>query len=157
MATISVYLQDELAKKLEKHKDTLNVSETCQEALGRELETLDIVTGVKDGKGMEQVIARLQKQKRSYEDQWEEMGRKDGATDAKTLNYATLKEIGSDQFPVSSYDNPWELLPEQEVRDVVDHEARDRDSAYYQIDRDAYARGWLLSVRAFWEHVESQI
>jgi len=158
MAKITVYLQDELAEKMEKHKDFLNVSETCQEALGRELETLDIVTGVKDGTNMEKVIARLTKEKRSYEDGWEETGRKDGAIDAKDLDYATLKELGSDEFPVSYYEHPWSVLPE-DIREAIEESLKDdkTDSGYWQIDNDAYARGWLLSIREFWNHIADKV
>ena len=89
---LTVYVPDALHKRLEQHRDQINVSAVLQRSLQRELDALEAPTDLSE-EALERAVQRLMAEKESFETQFRERGIAEGLKWALTATYEQLAQI----------------------------------------------------------------
>jgi hypothetical protein len=135
-----------------------NTEGTVQNTTVEQEQPANNITNEKGDTNMEAIINRLKKEREEYEDQWAKQGKEDALEEAKGMDYGDLKTYGDPEIPVHQLEDPCGAMPDWVWENIDDDLKQEgNESCYHQIDREAYARGWLLGVQEFWEQVSAHL
>jgi len=160
---LNISIPDGLGERLEKHKDKMNVSRICQEALTMAIKMEELKAMTDDERA--QMIERLKNEKEQALAEDGQAGKEQGIKDAKNgMDYRTFKVVQRVSELIQGHDyqfiNAKDVVPEdvlevwfQGDEDEVALEGLE-DSG---VDVDVYLRGWLNGVMEVWDQVEDQI
>lgn len=146
MARLNITVPSELYNRIEKWRDRLNLSRICQEAIAREIAKLEDIPG--EVRELQEVLARLEREKAAMERRWFRQGVQDGLNWGKGADYAALKRWGT--APIS---------PET-IREAVAGVAKDSAGKYTEDpswDAIPYGEGWLTGVAQLWARVKDRL
>lgn len=158
-------VSDELAEKIEERRDYLgNLSFLFQEAVRDKIRKREEyerrITG--GGESMEATIERLRAEKTEAENDWYDMGVKEGIAWAKNVSYATLQYMLA--FDVE--DHSWSSLVKDEILGEDFDETFKENSGFLTFDENfgnpssitlQWLRGWKEGVETFWREVEGKL
>ncbi|MGQ0751219.1 MAG: hypothetical protein ACT4PS_11840 [Betaproteobacteria bacterium] len=146
MARLNITVPDELYARIEKWRERLNLSRICQDAIGRELEKLELVP--EDVRKMQEALARLGQEKAKVERACFRKGVYDGLEWAREADYALLKRWGER--------TPAEGAAEEVLRGPAAATATAHsDSTDWH--PQPYAEGWIAGVRQFWDRAKARL
>ena len=89
---LTVYVPDALHKRLEEHRDQINVSALVQQALEKRIDALETPLNLSE-EGFEQAVQRLVAEKEEMEQRFRDLGVSDGLKWALASPYADLAEF----------------------------------------------------------------
>lgn len=161
---IGITVPTELYERLQAVKDAFSISGVCQAALAREV-TLQKL-GQKGAKDMEGQIERLRQEKDQHDEEYEDMGREGGLSDAKELSYADFVEVerclracedvvreGLEfEHGLSDFYGNSPLWHDQLEDTVREHEKLDSVFA-----PDLYVYGWLKGVAEAFDSIRDKL
>ena len=91
---VTITVPDQLYARMQTHKEKMNISKVCQDALDEKIQAFERRYKLSKGEeDMEAIIERLKKEKEKEEDEWYEQGWKDGAEMAPSLPYGELRYL----------------------------------------------------------------
>ncbi|MBD2072404.1 hypothetical protein H6F86_00450 [Phormidium sp. FACHB-592] len=137
---ITVTISDSLHGRLQRVKDSLNVSRVCQEAIEYAVQIEE--TKLKEIPVVEKVLERLRLEKERSEAEWKQIGVKDGQEDAAELSY-----------------NEFRLLELDDELSEETHEWIESKRIQYleNPDEDVYLEGWKEGVLSVWDQVKGRL
>lgn len=145
---ISISVPEELYNDLDAHKERMNVSKICQDAIRREID----MQKLKNMDDMDSVIERLRSERREHIQWCRDMGAKDGANDAKDLSFDEFQAISK----IEECDGDIDALPDSVcdwLNDRLDKLCRIHDT----LSTEEYLMGWCECVKAFWEEIKEKL
>ena len=156
---LNISIPDALHERLQRHKDKMNISQICQEAITEAVDMEDIkeITG-DERKAM---IERLRKEKEELFAHWERRGKEQGIRDATNeMSYSTFRAIQKAYDLLSSHDgrelDAADAIPDwvyEEWHEVRVNELKEEED----VEADTYLRGWLDGVTDVWADIEKEI
>jgi len=165
----SVSVSDELAQKIELHKNRLSLSKIFQDAMWSKVTKEEkFQQRLQEDQTVEQVIERLKQEKTRSEDDMFDTGRTDGQNFAKTAHYDELiYAISFDPFSENDEVN----INVLETDDVLEDYFRDQLEKIREehqlpvIDEDgdltelavAWLKGWIQGVQDFWDNIKDKL
>lgn len=161
MAKITISVPDDLYKKMQEWKSTLNFSKVFQNAMYEIIQKKEALKSkIREDVDLESVVNRLKKEKNEHELNITEWGKKDGLEWCKTAHYRELQYA----LAWKSYENPH---LDEELGDYFSHMLEKHMSclmttgkkAQYQLSdfSERYLKGWKEGVELFWNEVKDKI
>lgn len=174
MPQLNVYIPEDLAEALQRHRDALNLSQICARALRQEVQKMEVAAQPHGGVNIPRILDRLRD-----EQQRQSAAHRDGAADAARWmeEEATLEEIRrfAEWAPQAGYA---ELLsqfnstfthkllgknappkgPSHPSRAFLQRHEELRRSGMYEPDYwPSYFKGWQQAVAAAWSEIKDQL
>lgn len=146
MARLNITVPDELYDRIEKWRDRLNLSRICQDAIGRELDKIEVIPD--EVRKMNEALSRLGQQKAKADRSCFRKGVYDGLEWARQAEYASLKRWGEQDATIESIE---EALRGPAARSVSAH----RDDPTWE--PKPYGEGWTAGVRQFWDRAKNRL
>ncbi|MBR3663577.1 MAG: hypothetical protein IKN64_02865 [Desulfovibrio sp.] len=156
----SVGISDSLAARLEPFKDKISPTAVFQNAMEKQIETLEQQKKRLEGEDMEAIIERLRKEKAEYEDTKFDEGEEEGYEFAKSASYEELL------YAATTLAETCDLAERDLFKDALlggyfaSLEDENGDNLLKVLDEEAYGKwlaGWAYGVSAFWREVGSKI
>lgn len=145
MATKTIYLPDELSKRVEEHKDRINLSAIFQEAIERYLKRFSTTSTEQIDAGiLEEAIKRLSREKDELKQYSYEEGIKAGR------DWALYEATYEDLILIEMEGNP--ILPED-----IDKWVGERHVEGDIIDYSAFKEGWFKGIKEVWLAMKNKI
>jgi hypothetical protein len=171
MPQVTIYVPQDLAEALDRHRERLNVSQVCAQALRKEVGKLEVEANPLASSeplpeepeppvdGMAALIERLRRQKQRSLEHADEVERARTRVEAwlKKAHYEQIAHFGELEpttDPDRFYAEPI-LLPHEEDATREWGRRRTRDGLSFSFV--AYRRAWHEQVRAFWEQIKDQL
>lgn len=141
---ITITIPNDLHKRLQAVKDSLNVSGICQEAINLAVRIEEIKN--EEPPNMDTLIKRLRLEKEKEIAESREAGITDGKQDAMELSYAEFRSL--------ELHSKSGLMPD-DLYGWLEHTRLQ----YIEIDYDknAYLEGWAQGVLNVWEQAKNQL
>jgi len=153
---ITVSVSDVLHQKIEKWRNSFNLSKMFQDTLSEAIKKKeDFIKRMRRDVDMEQTIERLKKEKAETEKRYHEHGRMDGLRWAQSAHYDDLEQVVNLK--------PEETLTNKSLLKSYFVEIfKNRDWAEFLREgpgqkRNNYIEGWKRGVVEFWEEVRDKI
>jgi predicted CopG family antitoxin len=149
---VTISVPDELHEKMERWRGDFNFSRIFQQAVEKAIEAKESFRNrLKEGDhSMEEIIARLSKEKAEIEQVDFNLGKKDGLEWAKVGSYADL-------LMAAEADKVVDLMRSQ-LSDFGDYFSEQAGSCAEQgIGFEEWSKGWLSGVKEFWAEVRSKL
>ena len=146
MARLNITVPDELYQRIEKWRERLNLSRICKDAIGREIDKLELVP--EDVRQMHQALSRLGQQKATVERSCFRKGVYDGLEWARQAEYALLKHWGEQAANDGAMD---EALRGPAAGSASAH------SKGIDWHPRPYAEGWISGVHQFWDRAKNRL
>lgn len=137
---ITITIPDDLYKRLQQVKNSLNVSRVCQQAIELIVSIEEIK--IKEVPEMEKLIERLRLEKQQSVDAWEKDGVVDGRKDAVELSYEEFTHLEASH---SLNDDLLEWLKDRRIQYLENP------------DLEAYLKGWLEGALSVWDDVKEKL
>lgn len=149
---LMITVPDELWAAISKWRSRLHLAKICQDALEAEVHKLENVP--KEVKQMEDVIERLRKEAKDFENESYAEGYARGTEWAKEAKYSELREYASMREMLRERLLPGFNILSEEEWDVKKSSEEDAETSW---DGDQYQLGWLAAVVDFWDTVADKI
>ena len=152
---IFILLPDDLFEKIEKLKDSIDISEVCSRALQKEIDKME--KQQKQEIPMERGRIEIKVETEDYIRLWKARGFEDGIRDAETFNYRAFMEILNVYKSLESVPDrfsPDEMIP-GEIYDSILH-PRLKDLEDTSPERRNYLIGWIEGVVRKWNMVKDR-
>jgi hypothetical protein len=143
MARLTVSVPQDLHDRLDRWRDSINISRICQEALERELRRLEELP--EDALALGQLVRRLSEEKADGDRQWFSQGVADGMTWARGAAYVDLKAAATSSPDAS----PGAMAAVR--KGATAHRSQPG------FDTDAYESGWGFAAAEIWRRVEAKL
>lgn len=166
MARLNITVPDELQERITVHRDRMNFSRICAEALEQavqgvetELERLEILR--EEVGEMDALIERLKGEKEEALPEWFEKGRKQAGRWINTAQYKEVKAWAGDAEQAlvnvhNSVEPP--RLPDEVYEEWKDYRSDDPDLVPDGGDEAIeYGRGFYVGLVEMWEIIEDKI
>ena len=156
----TVTLKDDLAERYDACKDSINLSQCCQQGLLPKLEYIERRDRPFEEKDMESVIERLKREKEEFEQDIKADGLKAGRVDAPYYHYSSLKTIVdfTDELNGNPYLEASALL---DRLDDIGSDGEDIQTTHLENlpkeDWNLFLDGYIDGILAFWEQVEPKL
>ena len=151
---ISIILSDDLAERLERVKETLDVSYVCEHSINAAVTTEESKLGILSKR--EAAIARLKVEAFNECDKWSRKGQRDGLELAPDLSFAELQQaMGLYELQHAAPDeltDLFDLLPEEHFL-----AAAINISKLPPYVTNSYLSGVLLGVMEFWNSIQDEV
>jgi post-segregation antitoxin (ccd killing protein) len=163
---ITVTVPDELHERLQKVKESINVSGVCQEAIESAVYIEELK--LKGQENMDALIERLKAEKQEFVKQYEEQGYKDGIKEIKDFSYSQMKALsnfteefvdnwGNTDLDQIAFDNIDRLGDEQGVTYIDSEWIKQQERNDSAFDRDIYTVGWVRGAVEFIDEIEGKL
>jgi len=149
MAKISIHIPDDVLAKVRKHKDRLNISRVCSNALLKEVEIVSNIPPMVDE--TKALIERLRQGMQAQQLTSFNLGVKLAQSYMSKVSYDRLRASGT--F-VPSNNKPI-VLP-NEVEEYLERFSLEKKSKH-PLHRQSFLRGWHVVMKRTWETVKDKI
>ena len=152
---IFVILPDDLFEKIEKLKDSIDISEVCAESLRKEVEKIEKKEAEKISAERERIDVNMEIE--DYIGLWKARGFEDGIRDAESFSYRAFMEVVNvykELETLSDRFNPDEMIP-GELYDSLLHQ-RLKELEDNSPEKTNYLIGWIEGVKRTWDKVKER-
>ena len=149
MAKISIHIPDNVLEKVRAHKDRLNISKICSNALLKEVEIVSNVPPMVEQ--TRKLIEKLRKDMHRQQVESFNLGISIAQNFLKKVSYDQLRYWGSIVFS----ERKRLVLPE-EIENYLEKESLE-NKFKMPFNRQAFNKGWLTVMRRTWETVKDKI
>ncbi|MBW2964925.1 hypothetical protein KY363_05710 [Candidatus Woesearchaeota archaeon] len=149
MAKISIHIPDETLAKVREHKDCLNISRICSNALLKEVETISRVPAMVDE--TRKLIERLRSEEHVQHVESFDLGVR--------IARSYLQKASSEQLSYWSslvFSERKRLVLPDEVEDYIERLILEKRFSQ-KFHRPSFAKGWLGVMQRSWETVKDKI
>ncbi|MBW4523405.1 MAG: hypothetical protein KME16_27515 [Scytolyngbya sp. HA4215-MV1] len=136
---ITITIPDALHERLQRVKDSLNVSQICQREIERFVQIEEIKQ--KESPAMEKLLERLRIEKQQSDAAWKAEGVTDGKEDATDLSYDEFCQIETEGLS----------------EDLLDWIRNKRIRYLENPTEEAYLEGWKEGTLCVWKQVKEQL
>ena len=164
---VNITLQKELFERLQGVKQRFNVSSVCQRAIEQEVRRQELLVEAEDN--MEAVLEKYRQEKRSFMNQYHDMGYEVGVNFVnsgrleygeiiglvKGLEIASAEDsLGTDDPNLIYNSDFWqESDSAHDLRDVIQDQMGDEPD----LDEGTFLSGWLDGVVEAWEEIKDKV
>jgi hypothetical protein len=149
MAKISIHIPDDVLERVRQHKDRLNISKICSNALLKEVEVVSNVPPMVEQ--TRKLIEKLQKDMHRQQVESFNLGISLAQNFMEKVSYDQLRYWGSIVFS----DRKRLVLPE-EIEDYLEKSSLE-NKFKSPFNRPSFNKGWLTVMRRTWETVKDKI
>ena len=149
MAKISIHIPDDVLEKVRQHKDKLNISRVCSNALLKEVEVVSNVPPMVDE--TKKVIDRLRGELHKQQVESFNMGVSMAQKFVSNVSYEQLRYWGSLVFS----ERKRLVLPE-DIENLLEKYSLEKKFKT-PFHRNSFVKGWLTVMRRTWETVRDKI
>lgn len=149
MAKISIHIPDDVLERVRQHKNRLNISRVCSNALLKEVEVVSNVPPMVEQ--TRRLIDKLKKEMHRQQVESFELGASFAQDFLEKVSYDQLRYWGSVVFS----ERRRLVLPE-EIEDRLEKVSLEK-KLKSSLDRSSFNRGWLTVMRRTWETVKDKI
>ena len=167
---ITISIPDELYKRLQNYKESINISKSCQKELSAEVKRKeDFLMRIKESPDLDDIVKRLKKERMAQYSAIGEMGREDGIDWAKAAHYDDLIRLLSIEqtSEVIFEETLYEFLELKYGLKLDDEEINiflpifiakfpenTFEKNYLEIE-EVYCQGFFEGVQEFWEEIRN--
>ena len=144
---LTITIPDDLFERLQVVKSRFNVSGVCQEAIMTAVNIEEHRS--KENPNQADVIERLKAEKAEFDEQWGDLGERDGYDIADRLSYEEFIDIETHGLN--------QRMHETDVLYTLDICFEDTCDDHPGIDKGTYSEGWEKGVRRYWEEVKGEL
>jgi hypothetical protein len=145
---ISISVPEELHKRLEKYRESINLSEIFRAALSAKL---DEIESRRKDKKMETVIEKLRREKKEYENEAYQAGQKSFDDSMANWSYVDLLKLVAAEWPSSTN---WRNQEEGDMWGMLLAISETDESDWAEVeglDKQIFASGFLARAKERWE------
>jgi hypothetical protein len=149
MAKISIHIPDETLLKVRTHKDRINISRICSNALLREVEIISNVPPLVEE--TQKLIDRLARETHTKHIESFNLGTLLAQKYLAKATYEQLQYWGSLVFSKQKH-----LILPEEIENHLENRALEKKFKH-PLHRPSFTKGWLSIMRSTWETVKDKV
>ena len=160
---VTISVPDELHERMQKWKGSMNFSRIFQDSISTIIQKKeDFLKRITEDPKMNEIIERLRQEKEKSQNDWFEIGEKEGLEWVKHASY--------DEIQIALSDETREAISNDEsiIDMLIEYDAIDADwyndfiESKYRLSRDSpftlyFERGFMSGVQKFWDEVKDKI
>ncbi len=160
---ITISVPDDLHEKMETRKKQFNFSKIFQNAITESIKKqAEFNARLNEAVSDNQVIKRLKKEKRAFENIIYDKGEMDGIEFAKTASYDDLHYVANSYEPIGDFQSPGFIQSNYPTNndtigmyfeDVMIEDERLLTGSVWA----EWEEGWLKGVQGFWDEIQAKL